>query len=56
MFEPLIDITFKFPELRELLANSVESFILPNGSLRIKKSKLVNDLPGFKEGHWCYIA
>jgi len=52
MFDPLIDITFKYPELNELKENGLESLILPNGSLRIRKPKRVNELPGFKEGNW----
>jgi 16S rRNA (cytosine967-C5)-methyltransferase len=50
--EPPTDITVKKPDDIQYWAESLNATIMPTGSLRLKQSGAINELPGHQEGAW----
>ncbi len=49
---PPLDFTPKAPAQAETLAQTLESQVLPTGTLRRRADGAVADLPGYQEGEW----
>jgi 16S rRNA (cytosine967-C5)-methyltransferase len=52
LHEAPLDISFKSNVRLESVAEALEGTILSTGSLRLKESKMVQDIPGFQDGSW----
>jgi 16S rRNA (cytosine967-C5)-methyltransferase len=51
-FEPPLDLTLRDPDAAPIWAERLKGRVLPNGSVRLPKPRLVPTLEGFAQGVW----